>query len=238
MDFTSFFDREGRGKKLYVVVHVEAIEQALRNVRIAHNAGSDGVFLIDHNNNANYLMMIYEVVRAEFPDWFIGLNFLDLSTTDAFTLVRRIQNVSALWHDDSGIYNITENLAVTAEHMRLQKTMKASLWNGYYFPSAAFKGQEETTDLFGAARFARVLGHVTVTSGKATGSAPDVAKIAAMKAAAPDHPLAIARGVDASNIREFLPHADIFMVNTGISDSFSELNPERVEILAALIHTY
>jgi predicted TIM-barrel enzyme len=52
-----------------------------------------------------------------------------------------------------------------------------------------------------------------------------------MKLALGDLPLAIASGIAPENIRRYLPHADAFLVATGISRSFTELDPEKLETL-------
>jgi predicted TIM-barrel enzyme len=56
-------------------------------------------------------------------------------------------------------------------------------------------------------------------------------KIQAMKLALGDSPLAIASGITPENIRRYLPHADAFLVATGISRSFTELDPEKLKTL-------
>jgi predicted TIM-barrel enzyme len=65
--------------------------------------------------------------------------------------------------------------------------------------------------------------------------AADVAKIKTMRAAIGDHPLAIASGITPGNVHLYLPYVDCFLVASGISDSYSELNEGRVrELVAAL----
>lgn len=52
-----------------------------------------------------------------------------------------------------------------------------------------------------------------------------------MKQALGDTPLAIASGITPENVADYLPHADSFLVATGISRSFTELDPVRVQAL-------
>jgi hypothetical protein len=54
-----------------------------------------------------------------------------------------------------------------------------------------------------------------------------------MKAALGRSPLAVASGITPDNVCEYLPHADCFLVATGISQSFHDLDPRRVARLVA-----
>jgi len=83
-------------------------------------------------------------------------------------------------------------------------------------------------DLGAAARLASRYCDVVTTSGPGTGQAAAVEKIRAMKQALGPRPLAIASGITPANIGEYLPIADAFLVATGISRSFTELDPALV----------
>jgi hypothetical protein len=85
----------------------------------------------------------------------------------------------------------------------------------------------------------RVVAHadVAVTSGTATGLPPTVDDLIRIKEELADCmlPLAIASGMTPDNIREFRDHANCFMVATGISKSFTELDPERIRRFASIV---
>lgn len=225
----SFFEKEGIRKKFYPVIHVLDVDQALRNASIALQAGADGMFLINHVKDSDHLLETYAQVRAMYPRTFVGINILTESPEDGLEMARDALDVSAFWTDDSGIgYDggtIPERMSALNQN-----------WPGYLFTSIAFKGMPQPDDLELATRQAAQSADVVVTSGQSTGSAPDVVKIAKMKAVIPDHPLAIASGMTPENIGPFLPHADVFMVATGISDSFTELNLGKATTMAELIH--
>lgn len=59
-----------------------------------------------------------------------------------------------------------------------------------------------------------------------------------MKAAVGDFPLAIASGITPENVGEYLPWCDCFLVATGISCSFEELDPERVRALVGRVRAF
>ncbi len=79
---------------------------------------------------------------------------------------------------------------------------------------------------------------VVTTSGPGTGESVDIDKIARMKKALGDTPLAIASGITPENVPDYLPHADSFLVATGISSSFEELDPARVRLLVQRVHSF
>jgi predicted TIM-barrel enzyme len=84
-------------------------------------------------------------------------------------------------------------------------------------------------DVREAARIAAGYMDIVTTSGPATGQAAAPDKIRAMKEALGTFPLAIASGITAQNIGNYLNTADCFLVATGISSSRSELNEELVK---------
>jgi predicted TIM-barrel enzyme len=79
---------------------------------------------------------------------------------------------------------------------------------------------------------------VVTTSGPGTGQAAHVEKIRTMKAALGDFPLAIASGITPENVKDYLPFSDCYLVATGISDSFEELNPDRVRALVNTVQAW
>ncbi len=78
---------------------------------------------------------------------------------------------------------------------------------------------------------------VVVTSGPETGTAPALRKMALLRECCADFPLGIASGMTPENIRDFLPYADCFLVNTGISsDGGLTLDKRLTPRMAELIH--
>jgi predicted TIM-barrel enzyme len=59
-----------------------------------------------------------------------------------------------------------------------------------------------------------------------------------MKRAIGDAPLAIASGVTPENVPDYLPWADCFLVATGISYTFDELDPDRVRDLVQVVRSW
>ena len=83
------------------VIHVESEPQALRNAGIARDAQADGVLLINHGMSSEQLLHIHSRVADELPDWWIGVNCLDLTPQQVFKQVS--QRVSGVWTDNAYI---------------------------------------------------------------------------------------------------------------------------------------
>ena len=77
---------------------------------------------------------------------------------------------------------------------------------------------------------------VITTSGPGTGQAAEPAKIAAIRAGAGDHPMALASGVTPENVDDYLPWVDAYLVATGISRDFEHLDPARTRALVERVH--
>lgn len=226
----SFFRRR---HAVLPVIHVVSEAQALRNARIAREADADGVFLINHGLPWRDLLRIHAVVERALPGWWIGVNCLDLAPEQVFNEIPA--SVAGVWVDDGCI---REDRPVQTEASALARVRAASGKQALLFGGVAFKYQRPVHDVAKAARIAAGYMDVVTTSGPGTGHAADVAKIRAMKEALGAKPLAIASGITPENVGEYLPIADIFLVATGISSSFDELDAAKVAALVARVHAY
>lgn len=225
---SSYRDRFTKQHVLLPVVHAENGEQTLRNVGIAHDAGADGVFLINHGITYTELLEHYATVREAFPRFWIGINFLDLGRRGIKALP---ESANGIWTDNAGI--IEHHSDPTAGARRDWRERQFIGWRGIYFGGVAFKYQKpEVVDMARVAELAAPFVDVVTTSGPGTGEAADPEKIRLMKEAIGDKPLAIASGITPENISEYLPYADCFLVATGISSSHTELDPSLVYQLA------
>ncbi len=159
------------------------------------------------------------------------MNCLDLSAKDAAGCIP--DYIDGLWSDNARI-DEREECQPYAEDVKnlLQE------WNGLYFGGVAFKYQREVKDLEVAVEISKSYMDAICTSGKGTGYAADVKKLKRMKSAVGDFPIAIASGITPDNIEDYLPYVDYYLVATGIGKSFTELDGDKVRILADKIHNY
>ena len=229
MDYRNVF----RGKHtVLIVVHAEDRFQTLRNVDIAKNGGTDGVFLVNHSIRANKLVEIYDTVRRRHPTWWVGVNFLDLPNRIAIWQAGK-SNVSGIWLDKTDIKEDCHDPSVEARNIQTWQNNLAS--QAVLFGGVAFKYQKTVSDPGRCAKLASAHFDVVTTSGEGTGKAADIGKIRIMKEAVGDHPLAIASGITPENVGDYLPYADCFLVATGVSNSHADLDPERVSLLVRAV---
>ena len=208
------------------VIHVESLAQALRNTTIARDAGADGVFVINHGMSDAELLTIHAQVVAEHPGWWVGVNCLGFSAEKVCSTVS--PDVAGIWVDNAGIDESTPNQPKAQAILDIRRSRG---WPGLYFGGVAFKYQRQVDDLVSACQLASGFMDVITTSGPGTGHAASTEKIQRMKDALGAMPLAIASGITPANVGEYLGCADCFLVATGISHSFTELDPLKVAAL-------
>ena len=220
----------GRSARVFLpVVHVCDESQALRNVGVACAAGADGVFLINHAVNYQRLLQVARRVSAAHADLFVGVNCLDLRPQDVFG--RLPEGVRGVWSDNAGYLSGAPETPAAVDAAR-----RESRWDGVYFGGVAFKYQELRGSPEAAAQAAIASVDVLTTSGPATGQPPALEKIQRMRVAIGAHPLAVASGITPENVAPFLPLVDCFLVATGISRGFDELDADLTRELAHRIH--
>lgn len=227
---------------LLVVIHANSEEQTLRNAKIAFDEGADGIFLVNHRISAHALMMQYSILRIKHIANWIGLNFLDCPRRKAIANTAKLVGTSGLWLDNAGYSEWSTDPTEKVRDLRFWQN-ESGINSTLIFGGVAFKYQEEVEDPARAAAATAPLIDVVTTSGKGTGHAADVNKIKLMKNAIGTQPLAIASGITPENVHEYMPHADCFLVSTGISMvnknhlTTDDLDPVRVRKLVEVINS-
>ncbi|MBI3984288.1 hypothetical protein HY346_03235 [Candidatus Microgenomates bacterium] len=208
------------------VVHVVDEEQTIRNVARAVEAGADGVFIIDYATRLDaagrpLLRKVNQTLRAEFGDYWLGVNLLGHSAVEAYLeLDQAGWEVNALWDDAAPI----SFGGVPHEIMNLQNFRAGGrIGQIKYFGGIAHKGSGYTDHPGVAARLADLAApylDVVVTTGPGTGRPIGLDKVMAMeKELAGRRPLAIASGVSQANVEQLLPYIDAIMVASSIETS-------------------
>lgn len=216
------------------VIHVSTRDQVCRNVGIARDAGADGAFLISHGKvSDSELLAIYCEVVASIPDYWLGINCLGWGAEELFTQVG--QRAAGVWIDDASIDESRHEQPVADRVLEVQKKQG---WRGLYFGGVAFKYQRPVRDVATAAKHAVHYVDIITTSGPGTGKAAAPEKIQVMKQAIDPAPLALASGVTPENVPDYLRWADCFLVATGVSYTFEELDPHRLRDLVRVVRSW
>lgn len=221
----------GTAPVLLPVIHPISAVTALASVQAACSLGVRGVFFIDQGMGERDVLTLVREVRERHPALWIGVNLL--SRTPAAALVAALaggRTIDGLWSDDAGI-----NPRVTSSYRAeaLVTTRQLANWHGLYFGGVAFKYQPEVsmTDLGRVGAAAPPYMDVVCTSGPGTGQPASLEKVRTLRGGMGHHAMALASGVTAENVRDYVPHVQAFLVGTGIEESFGVLDPAKIERL-------
>lgn len=223
------------GPVVLPVIHVLDNQQAETNVQTAMAGGCPGVFLINHDFPYPEFLPIIRHIRAKFPDFWLGVNFLAVTGRDAFPVLGELQRdgiqVDAYWADDACIDERRE-ADDQPEASEIDGIRKSAGWDGLYFGGTAFKKQREVNSQDHAASATIACHHMDVvtTSGIATGHSADLGKINTFREACKDNAIALASGITPENAHIYANLVDCFMVATGINiaNDFYNLDPARL----------
>lgn len=223
-------------KRFFPVIHCidpfyrGGTAHAIHNTRIAMNNKADGVFLIGHKMDRTALSYIYEQIRKQAPNIWIGINFLDVTNFVTLEgLVKGCPGINALWID-------------TLPDERLDVPSSVEVFGGVAFKyiDPDIRGEQLTESCNKALQVVDVI----TTSGTKTGSAPDTQKLEEIRSNIGNKPcLALASGVTEKNVSLFLPTVDTFLVASSIIERRKDLGnheyiiPEKVLALATKIHS-
>lgn len=216
-----------KNKKVVLpVIHVDTPEQAERNFLVCLAAKAEGVFLINHKISDEELLKIAYHLKSKYDTW-IGINCLRSDGVNPESVA-----LDAVWTDNAFplIGSNSDYAKFTKNKRQGQKTL--------YFEGVAFKYQPPVENLEETCKLAATFVNVVTTSGVGTGSAPDVEKIKTIKGYIGDCPLAVASGITADNIKQFLPYVDFFLVATGISKTFSDIDLDKLKVLIGITENY
>lgn len=216
--------------QVWPVIHLadEGRRKLVRyNVEVARATRCPGVMLIHMRGDDEATLAEAHWVRQTYPDLKVGVNLLATPADQALLASLRAE-LSATWSDSPGV----SSQGVSAMGHRISAVLRAKP-SHLFFGSVAFKYQPAEADPAAAAVQATRVGMLATTSGTATGSAPELGKLAAMRAALGPAPLAVASGITPENVLELGAPLTHLLVATGISRSFHELDPARLHALVA-----
>lgn len=216
---------------LLPVVHPIGRHEALAAIRVAHDLGVKGVFLVDQGMHEEGVVKLVREVRDLYPTLWIGINLLSRAPADALAFaLDACGTIDGLWSDDAGI---DEHASVQLAAEAFVASRRAVGWKGLYFGGVAFKYQREVAaaDLPRAAAACVPYVDVACTSGPGTGYVAAVSKVRALREGLGDHAMGLASGVTPANVNNYMPFVQAFLVGTGIEKSLGVFDPVKIEAI-------
>lgn len=200
------------------VIHLQSEAQAVSMAEIAQDEGATGVFLIDHKEGTaadpEVLAEATVEVITKFPELWVGVNCLGLRALESLEYFGGGLGVDGVWTDNALNWQGHRHLSINHQNVDEAGAALSRVDKGQaiHFGGLSMKGGGYIVEDWAATRFiAFSQGHVDVvtTSGPGTGIPMDPARAAQIKKAmikveSPTKPLAIASGVDASNIKNYV----------------------------------
>ncbi len=215
--------------KVLPVIHHLNHRLSVDQLKLAQEAGADGVFLISHNGKDDELLDVLIEEKA-INDFYIGINFLGMSDPVRAYNTAATAGADAVWLDDAGVSSTHTEFG-----MKLRDARNARAGREDIFASVAFKYQGHEPNPVQAAFNARSLGFIPTTSGPGTGQAPEVSKVRDMSVNGKGT-LAIASGMTPENIGLFVPYLTHVLVATGVSVDMHNFDYEKLRVLIAKCH--
>ena len=224
------------------VIHVLDHEQTKRNILISIECGCPGVFLINHDFEKEKLIPIIKSIRTEFPDYWIGINFLAVTGEFAFPILGELQSegvyINGYWADDACIDERRgENDQIEAN--RITTARKESGWQGLYIGGTAFKKQREVDPSKYAYSGRLASNHMGILDNEIVFDAADIDKIKIFRESCGETTLGVASGITSENAEEYIDIVDLFMVATGINfdDDFYNIDTNKLKKLMSVIES-
>lgn len=213
---------------VFPVVHVKNYEQAVREADLALTAGADGLFFINHSQSAASLAKTLERLRQNgLMNQWTGANFLEADLKEALDYAGALK-LDALWTDNVGVHASEHWQETVQTETELRRSLAPST---LLFGGVAFKYQLQRVDPAVEAADALPYVDVVTTSGPGTAASADLAKLASMRKAIGDAPMAVASGVTPENAAEQFAYVDAVLVASGISHDWHRFDVQRMKAL-------
>jgi uncharacterized protein len=235
--FRKLFHPDGK-TAIFPVIHVLSHEQTSLNVEIVIEEGCAGVFLINHDFDVEQFLPIIKSIRNQFPDIWMGINFLAVTGENAFPILAKLEKdgyrIDGYWGDDARI-DESADIDLQIEAAEILETKSRCGWNGIYFGGTAFKKQRNVDEKH-FRRSAEIATHwmdVVTTSGAATGIEAGAEKARVFREGVGNHTFALASGITPENFDSYAHLIDACLVATGInlSDDFYNIDRNRLHDL-------
>jgi hypothetical protein len=223
---------------VYPVIHHKTDDLTILNAKLAFKCGCPGVFVISHNGKDVQVVDIATKIKRDFPDKRVGINLLSRRAIIAL-YTGLAYKLDMTWTDFPGL----TSQIISEEARTISKSLSENPGH-QFFGSIAFKYQTEEQDPGGAAANAAELGMIPTTSGEATGVAPSLEKLDAIRYTlgvmknlhiTARTRLALASGITPENLAAYAPYLSHVLVATGISEDFHHFSPKKLFALMEVV---
>jgi len=224
----------GSKKVLLPVIYAQNYGQVIENIKIANGEGADGVFLVNHGKvTAGEMIGFLVEARKLFPYLWIGVNFLDLSTSDVFRCMPPF--VKGLWVSDALVYDVFSHGCAAPEVYNIMVQGGVGC-DAVYFGGVPFM-QKVQTEVAMMADYARKFVDVIVMSSDTTGRQSSAEKVQVVHSAIDGHPIAFAGEMTVESVKPYTDFVDCFLVTAGlgVEGELFNLNYKKVFAFANLL---
>lgn len=203
--------------ELIPVIHMVNENQVLTNVETCLSCGIEKVFIINHQTTSEELIKCAKRVKETYPGLWVGINMLDKCVEDAILYEF---DFDGLWCDQS----------IKLEDYKYRK------FKGMLFTGLAFKYQPQPKDIELACKESILTSDVSTTSGPGTGKSADINKILELRKHLGDHPMAVASGVNSTNIDSYKGVVDYLLVASSVTSASEIIYKDK--LLELLQHIF
>jgi len=209
---------------------------------VAFEYGADGVYVINHLNfNKQETLDVLDAIKDSNTENFVGVNFLTLGVDGVFRYLYESHKNGNLKNLPDAIWSDNANSNHSGLSLEQLKKRYDGLRHIKLLGGIAFKYSAEYTDSPVQAQIEVKNNQdkvdIITTSGPGTGQPPSFEKIAAMKEIAAK-PIALASGIDASNIDQFRGIVDEILAASSVeTQSYSGIfDKAKLKELIDLAH--
>ena len=200
------------------VIHLISIEQARANIETCLLSDIKKVFLIGHGSNSvpGKITHIFQLLKADYPEMWYGVNYLTLPNDEALQEVTKY-GYDGIWTDNA---DLSKERIIHADFFLHRKPASVTYFGGVEFKYQIPPKPEYLDEMY---KHAVNLIDVITTSGPGTGLEISLNKLSRIRKSIGEHPLAVASGVNKSNIKNISEYANYALVASSITNYQDEL---------------
>lgn len=231
--FTQKFSKNGQLKKqMWIVGYVNSnLEDYLKDCEEAFNNGADAI--VWETGDYKKLDEALGAIKAKYPNKTFGVNLLGpdeklMTYKETFELAKK-HNLQIAWTDFSAVDLIKEAPETSLHAIDALKPADVFYVSGIHMKYSTPVDPTKTVERSAIQAMGWVDG--IVITGPKTGVATDPTRAKAARSVIGKHPLGVASGTSADNVKTLLPYIDFVLVNSSIADKNHRIIGAKVKEL-------